>query len=871
MVFRDGGNKLMGKKNLVILLALPFIIALLGVSVISATFNLIDTEILAIGWDYDEAIGVKVNSEKELQAYGINNKNYPVTNAKLIWSVSNSDTNPSPNAVILEKNGSYYLKGLQKGNVKLSCSNEKGTIYRYLSGIVYTDSAIVVSPSIKSSQSNVDNNIYYGQYNYDENYNKIDASFSYNITTYGEKNANEVQVLKIESKLENNFFNEPSVDVDNKNKIVTIKNDIFVNADDEAKKEIKASLKELEINITFGFNISDIAKGETYVSKFKVVRDGVNIYNYNELLMATNKSASGEIICLRKSLESLDNAYNFANDQPISLKENNIELFGNYVKSNKKNSFSFDSDIYRFKTTYNDEFIKQWNDFASSNKEFNSISDEVNVGIRVQKDFYGNGYTLNMHNLTYPYEQSVVNNVIVPKLRSDNLFKGPLPFYTLGNPNGGEESGSTPPLVGAYGQDNIGMYVDGDNITINDLNIKNCDFGNNLANLEFTGTVMETHGKNITIKNSRLSSGKTVLKVNSSMNTKLSNCLLSYSRNFLLSVSTDEYEKVDDSSIYNFRDSENNFHNDNLKNYLSYSLKDENASGYGNTSLNEYLMGNFKNEAYIRGAIDSIQDALDNELKTYKCTLDIIDCLFYSSGIASIGMESMFNGPFLYNSSPGIIKQLFYSIGGGALSSVIPYFANYIGGTSYPSRVNICGDTKFYDYKKLDTLDLSGLIMENISEIYNSFAGGNIRDITINDIFPLVSLLRGKIEDAGGLYRIQDENGNWVSYANIPIAYYGGGKNNSEVYFASDSAHTKHLTDPIDLSFLDEYLKEQYKGNGSLSGSNLISTMKNILLKCVTVVTGFNPFKFVCGRDGYLFNETPKVSTLVDNYNKGEY
>ena len=86
-----------------------------------------------------------------------------------------------------------------------------------------------------------------------------------------------------------------------------------------------------------------------------------------------------------------------------------------------------------------------------------------------------------MHNLAYPYEEQQLNIdgtlSIIPVLTSENKFRGPLPFYTLGDPN-------KLPLVTAYGQDNIGMYVDGDNITINDLELKNCDFGNSLANLE---------------------------------------------------------------------------------------------------------------------------------------------------------------------------------------------------------------------------------------------------------------------------------------------------------------------------------------------------------------------------------------------------
>ena len=282
------------------------------------------------------------------------------------------------------------------------------------------------------------------------------------------------------------------------------------------------------------------------------------------------------------------------------------------------------------------------------------------------------------------------------------------------------------------------------------------------------------------------------------------------------------------------------------------------------------MLGQFSDEEKSKIALNSIQEGLDYGELTYKSDVDIKDCLFYMSGIASIGLETMFNGPFLYNASPSAVKNMFYSMGGGALSSIVPLFATGVGGTSYPSRVNIYGNTRFYDYKKVDNIDLSGLILENISDIYNSLigstGGSEIRQITIDDIFPLIPLLRRKIEIAGGLYRDQVD-GKWVSYTNIPLAYYGGGKNNSIVNFISGSEFEKNVTSKIDLSFLDEYLLDKYKSNGS----NYIQMMKNILLKCVTIVTGFNPFSFVCTRNGYLFNQTPQVSTLINNYMKGNY
>ena len=40
------------------------------------------------------------------------------------------------------------------------------------------------------------------------------------------------------------------------------------------------------------------------------------------------------------------------------------------------------------------------------------------------------------------------------------------------------------------------------------------------------------------------------------------------------------------------------------------------------------------------------------------------------------------------------------------------------------------------------------------------------------------------------------------------------------------------------------------------------------MLKCVTIVTGINPFKFILAND-YLLNKEPQIQILIDN-NKGD-
>ena len=49
----------------------------------------------------------------------------------------------------------------------------------------------------------------------------------------------------------------------------------------------------------------------------------------------------------------------------------------------------------------------------------NTISTAVKAGLRVQKDFYGNGYTINMHNLTFP------SSVIETTDKEGNIIKVP--------------------------------------------------------------------------------------------------------------------------------------------------------------------------------------------------------------------------------------------------------------------------------------------------------------------------------------------------------------------------------------------------------------------------------------------------------------
>ena len=472
------------------------------------------------------------------------------------------------------------------------------------------------------------------------------------------------------------------------------------------------------------------------------------------------------------------------------------------------------------------------------------------AGIRVQKDFYGNGYTINLHNLTFPSSTMDVvdsngNKTTIPALSKDDLYRGPLPFYSLGEHD-------NMPLIEAFGQDNVGMYVDGSDILVNDVNLKNCDFGNLMSNLDYVGTVLETNGNNITIKNSRLSNGKQVVRSFSSTNVSIVNSMLSNARNFLLTIGSNDYIKADLLKEYEFTLLNGEKITSTINNYLM-------KSNAGDDTLNAFVIGSFTDKEKMRKAILDIQNALNDESlikDIYKGSMNIKDTMFYRSGIASIGMDTMFNGPFLESSTPSVVNMLLTGLN-------VPYIPNHVGGMSYPVELNITGKTKFYDYKEWNNLDITGLINENISSFVDDakemfgVTDADIGDISIDTIFPIKSFLKSSV--------VTTTSSDGKVYVNIPIAYYGGGANLSKVTFdTEDLKYDSCKLTVVDL--LDKYLSLKGIDPSNVNLDKLdLAVIKNVMLKCVTIVTGYEPFKFISvNKQGYLFDEGPRAPQALE-------
>ena len=792
----------MKKKNLIILLIIPFIISLLGIVTINVSINTFYGDITGIQWEYDEVEAFELKDTKYLlKATPLNASNAPLDSGNgLIWSCENKDvTIEEPIAEIYYEKNNYYLQPNTEGEVIVTCSNLKGNIFRKMTAIIYTDGVVIITPEISGSQNNIDENIYYGQYDLVNN-EKKEATFNLNVKCIPEEIIDSLSVFE---KTDNIEFNT-------QNKKVTIK-----------------GIGQANLVLS--------AAGNKTSYSFNIVENGVNVYSYEDLLNCTNKSNEGEIVCLRKSFESLT-SYN-------SKTTNNVELFGKQVDG----KFNFINDIYRFTSTYNIEYLKQWNNFVEENGNlYSKVEPIINVGLRVQKDFYGNGYTINMHNLTYPSMVTQVDNggtiIEIPTLSLIDLFRGPLPFYTLGDPNG-------LPLVTAFGQDNVGMYVDGNNITINDVNIINADLKGSMSFLNTVGTVMDVHGDNVTVKNSRLSNGKNVLRTFSTSNFTLDNSLLSNARNFLLEVGSDEFMSYDEVSKFEFSSSTDGSKiNSTLPEYLG------GKDSKGDVDLTNYIMGKFTDSNMMKNSILAIQNALNNREAVeglYAGNVEVNDTYFYNSGISAIALNNMFNGPFLYSPLPSMVTDVF-SMMSMEGKPVIPYTPTKVGGLSYPMEIELKGKTKFFDYKDSNNIDITGLVSENISVIAREVFGKD-KEINIDTVFPIKPLLLNGARNQGSIYA---DSG--ISYINIPIAFYGGGLNLSTVNI-SNLEGFENLNEEIEINFLDQYLKPGNSGD-------MMSMMKDIMLKAVTIVSGYEPFRFVCIKgNGYLFGETPKVSDLIAN------
>lgn len=831
----------MKSKTLVILLIVPFIIGLLTFVSIIALENFVYADIVDIKWKYKDEEAFKISNEGYLLEATpvVNNEDLVIGEGnELVWTISNNvienDNSESKFVAKIEEvkendgeSSNFYLLALNEGECVISCRNEKGTVEKSFNAKIYDKGAITINPVRKGSGFNIDSKRYFGQYDLDyvvaskdASYQKENAGIALDITVYKDENDGMRDNVILKGRSENITYVDQKITINDS--INSINEEAFLSLAMEDDRTIEA----------------------TY--RFNIVKDGCNIYSYNDLLMVTNYSSDdGEIPVMQVNLQSLENTYEKNNDKTeyIDVKKEsaeNTEVFGNFNFETQE--FNFKKEYVEIPSTYETAFIDKYN------KEMNmNISKNIIAGIYLKNDFYGNGFTINLHELAFPTHGSIDKDTgkLAPDKEKDYFF-GPLTYIALGDM---EEM----PLVKAYGQDNAGLYIAKDGITINDINIRNSNDRNNVYDYLFSGSVIDIGAKNVTIKNSVIGNGRTAVRAFSANDLLIKNCILRNATEFILKLGSNEVNKYDKSKA-----ASNTMLFDEFLNTLASDTQGNiDFESPADAQLAKYLFNRSDpNDTEASRVVKEVQNMLDNTkgLEDKKINVKVEDTYFYSSGIYSIGLDSRFNGYYLYNGRPSEIRRYIERF---KLNNVYP---SELGGTSYPIYLTLSKDTRFYDWKDIDSIDASCLISENFSKLG---VGIEQDSSNIDKYFPMKPILREMANKGGYIYKYYDEN-DTKEYINRPIAWYGGGYNASQVIIEEENKGEYLDYAEVEVDIADAVIQRKYT-----SGNELL----DLLAKCVIMATGSNPFRFrsntkiLKDNEGEqikpaLFDESPKIEDL---------
>ena len=510
---------------------------------------------------------------------------------------------------------------------------------------------------------------------------------------------------------------------------------------------------------------------------FRYQPDGVNIYEYSELVLAS------------------------ANAWPIVLRQNI------FIAPLLADSSNFSNGSYR---EYIEECTTKMYTTAPSvyyDNVGHSEDAEIRYCIEFTADVYGNGYFINAEHITVSARK---NFGVAP-------FNGPLDLVRLYYDN------TSPQNVAVKAQDNIVFLVKEDNISITNIELKGCSDSSlinedgvaDLTNLDYCGTVLEVVGDNFSISYSRVNNGRTVARVFGSPAAKQSlvstnpdaykieayfgNCILTNGREFILKAGSNQVLRTQfsDSQI-----SKVNASTDLPTNPEKKYLYDEAAPYLKRADGSNYLPG-------------EIDEYFEQNYLMTDITLE--NSVFSSAGLFCIGMECNFAGlcihRFDYSDSFKFCSELGWK---------------GIAGTSYPARIKMVGDVRFYDWKKVDSVN-SDTLVTGSQDILDRI-GFNL------DIAALISNYDG--ENASMLTKIFEGE----QYVSGAVAFYGGGKNYSV----------------LDVSMTDDRFN-------ALTSFEVPLSMLGERVNLIYLSAGAEPFRFLLyGADSELSPEK-QMSDIADN------
>lgn len=376
---------------------------------------------------------------------------------------------------------------------------------------------------------------------------------------------------------------------------------------------------------------------------------------------------------------------------------------------------------------------------------------KVNYVLEFRNDVYGNGYSINAMHFTAVKDSSGVSQI----------FRGPLHFVSYGQ------------VASVAGQDNSAYLVRTDGITLCNVTLLGCSDetlsdgkgGYDLSALNETGTVLEVNA-DCSIINCRIRNGRNGVRIyggnrqgngyfiqslaendgawHHRADVTIEGCIISQAREFLVKIGSNRALQAN-----------SGLSSDDVNACVEPSLLDASGNPY-DVQTNDYLNDKYFYDTYVM---------TDVTLK---------DSVLETSGLFSVGIETNFAGTLLYAQQDSIIFEGWPGT----------------GGTSLPSVLRLEGDVRMYDWKDLSLVDSSTLIDSEQSRF----------KLNISAMLDYVCTNYSGTQY--GYEYIIDRKQN-VNYVHGGIAFYGGGKNYSQL---DVSGLDKSLADlsvyPVNLNML---------------------------------------------------------------------
>lgn len=392
---------------------------------------------------------------------------------------------------------------------------------------------------------------------------------------------------------------------------------------------------------------------------------------------------------------------------------------------------------------------------------------KVKYIMEFKNNLYGNGYSINAELFT-------ANEPLWDKPGS--VFEGPLSFAAI-------------PSASVAAQDNIVFLMRIDGVTLFNAMLMSCgddkllgeDGGSyDLTKLNYTGTVLDINAS-VNILNCRVKNGRTGIRVyggNRSagnplvtdvsqvnpqaekISVTIDGCVLSQAREFILKVNSNTALQ----GKWNLSDLSGSDAMDNVAPQL------KNASGTPYKTPAKAPSYDFLGDEYF----------MNNYVLT---EVTLKDSVLKTSGLFTVGMETNFAG------------TLMTELGLKTESLEFKYPAWYgINATSYPSVLRLVGDVRFYDWKNIKNIDSSTLI--ETSDGADAFLSLDIAAM-------LKEVIKEKPE-----YSVLFDIIDGETYVHGGIAFYGGGKNYSQLDMSS-FANEKLKQYNINISILDNPTADQ--------------------------------------------------------------